>query len=75
MNRKDDVVLALTTTGTVKDVNIVEEQCTSELFYNASVQAALRFKYKPRVIDGEPVEVVGVPNMFYYELPEEPIDR
>ncbi len=65
------VTYTVTTLGTVKNVNVVKDQCTSELFYRTSVEAALRFKYKPRVIDGEPVEVVGVPNMFHYELAEE----
>jgi protein TonB len=38
------------------------------VFEDASVKAALKFKYKPRVIDGEPVEVAGVRNRFLYEL-------
>ena len=34
----------------------------------ASVKAALKFKYKPRVVDGEAIEVAGVQNKFTYEL-------
>jgi protein TonB len=56
----------VTTAGTVKDVEVIEDRCTSLLFHRPSRDAALRFKYKPRVIDGEPVEVRGVLNMFYY---------
>ena len=36
--------------------------------YKASVDAALKFKYRPRVIDGEAVAVPGVRNLFRYEL-------
>lgn len=60
------VSYTVTTAGTVKDVTVVEEECTNAIFYKPSVEAALRFKYKPRVIDGEAVEVNGVMNMFYY---------
>jgi protein TonB len=56
----------VTTAGTVKDVEVIEDRCTSLLFHRPSREAAQRFKYKPRVIDGEPVEVRGALNMFYY---------
>ena len=36
--------------------------------YAASVKAALKFKYKPRVVDGEAIEVAGVQNKFTYTL-------
>ena len=63
----------VTTAGTVKDVEVIREQCDHAVFYRPSREAALRFKYKPRIIDGEPVEVHGVRNMFYYEelVPED----
>jgi protein TonB len=60
------VKYTVTTAGTVKDVEVIEEECTSTLFYRSSIEAALRFKYKPRVIDGVPVEVRGVHNIFHY---------
>ena len=56
----------VTTAGTVKDVEVMKEDCTSTFFYRSSIQAAERFKYKPRVIDGVAVEVQGIRNMFYY---------
>ena len=62
----------VTAAGTVKDVEVVEEQCTDPVFHQPSLEAARRFKYKPRVIDGIPVEVVGVQNMFHYEIGEAP---
>jgi protein TonB len=61
----------VTTTGSVRDVEVIEEECTSPMFHKTSVEAALRFKYKPRVIDGVAVEVIGVMNRFYYEEAED----
>ncbi len=60
------VTYTVTPLGTVKDVTVIEEECTDPVFHKSSIDAALRFKYKPRVIDGEAVEVRGVLNMFYY---------
>ena len=40
----------------------------SGVFEKASVKASTKFKYKPRVIDGEAIEVPGVQNKFTYEL-------
>lgn len=62
------VIYTVTNTGTVKDVSVVEDRCTSRYFYRSSVKAAYKFKYKPRVIDGEAIEVPGVMNRFIYEL-------
>lgn len=61
------VEYTVTTTGATRDVRPID--CApSGVFEDASVKAALKFKYKPRVIDGEPVEVAGVRNRFLYEL-------
>jgi protein TonB len=66
------VTYTVTTLGTVKDVRIVEGACENEVFARPSIDAAYRFKYKPRVINGEAIEVTGVFNRFYYEkLPAE----
>jgi len=64
------VEYTVTRQGTIRDPFIVEDQCTSSLFHRASLQAALKFKYKPRIIDGEAVEVRGVQNKFTYEITE-----
>jgi len=64
------VQYTVTSLGTTKDPVVVESQCTSSLFHRASVNAALKFKYKPRIIDGEAVEVPGVQNKFTYEITE-----
>ena len=62
------VQYTVTRQGAVRDPVVLEDQCTSSLFHRASVQASLKFKYKPRVIDGEAVEVPGVRNKFTYEI-------
>ena len=64
------VQYTVTSLGTTKDPVVVESQCTSSLFHRASINAALKFKYKPRIIDGTPVEVPGVQNKFTYEITE-----
>lgn len=61
------VTYTVTTLGTVKDVSVVEGYCEQEIFARPSIEAAYRFKYKPRVINGEAVEVLGVFNRFYFE--------
>lgn len=62
------VEYTVTRSGTTRDARVIPDQCSSSLFEKASVDAALKFKYKPRVIDGEAVEVPGVRNKFTYEL-------
>lgn len=57
----------VTTAGTVKDVEVVPTMCEEEMFAKPSVDAAKRFRYKPRVIDGDAVEVQGIYNMFHFE--------
>lgn len=60
------VEFTVTKTGSVRDPFVTD--CSSALFEQSSLQAVLKFKYKPRVEDGEPVEVSGVKNMFTYKL-------
>ncbi len=62
------VEYTVTRLGATKDARVVPGQCTSALFEKVSVAASLKFKYKPRVIDGQAVEVPGVRNKFTYEL-------
>jgi len=64
------VQYTVTQLGTVKDPVVVEDMCSSSLFHSASVNAALKFKYKPRIMDGQAVEVPGVQNKFTYEITE-----
>lgn len=61
------VEYTVTKTGTTKDIEPVD--CSPPgYFERASVKAAEKFKYKPRVVDGEPIEVPGIQNRFTYEL-------
>jgi len=60
------VEFTVTRAGTVKDVTVVES--TNSIFERAAVDAAYKFKYKPRVIDGEAVEVPGVRNKITFVL-------
>ncbi len=60
MDLEGYVIVAFTVTrsGTTRDVVVIES--THPVFDRAAREAASKFKYKPRVIDGEPVEVLGV---------------
>jgi protein TonB len=61
------VEYTVTTSGAIRDPQAVD--CDpAGVFEKASVKAALKFKYKPRVVDGEPIEVAGVQNKFTYTL-------
>ena len=62
------VEYVVTASGAIRDPFVVEDDCTSSLFHRASLKASLKFKYKPRVIDGDAVEVAGVRNRFTYKL-------
>jgi protein TonB len=61
-----DLSFTVTTAGTVKDPIVL--QSTSSLFERAAVRAVLKFKYKPRVVDGVPVEVPGVKTRISFML-------
>lgn len=61
------VEYVVTKSGSIRDPIPVD--CQPEgVFERASLKAAEKFKYKPRVVDGEPIEVAGVQNKFTYEL-------
>lgn len=61
------VEYVVTRTGSIRDPIVID--CSPQgVFESASVRAAEKFKYKPRVVDGEPIEVAGVQNKFTYEL-------
>jgi periplasmic protein TonB len=63
------VEYTVTTTGATRDPVAID--CSpAGMWEDASVKAALKFKYKPRAIDGEPVEVAGVRNRFLFEIEE-----
>ena len=61
------VEYTVTTSGAIRDPKAVDCE-PAGVFEKASVKASLKFKYKPRVVDGEAIEVAGVQNKFTYEL-------
>lgn len=52
--------------GNVEDIRVVES--TNQLFDRAAIEAAARFRYRPRVVDGYPVSVSGVRNLIRFAL-------
>jgi protein TonB len=62
------VILEFTVTraGTVRNVIVMES--TDRIFEQAAINAAYKFKYKPRVIDGVTVEVTGVMNKISFVI-------
>lgn len=79
------VEFTVTAQGTTSDPVVVEncawiktarteEECSdspNSIFDRAAIKAAEKFKYKPKVIDGEPVATGGVQNKITFELVDE----
>jgi protein TonB len=63
------VLLEYTVTkqGSVKDPVVIESE-PGTIFDKAAINSALRYKYKPRVIDSQPVEVPGVRTKIKFQL-------
>ncbi len=61
-----DMSFTVTAAGTVKDPIVLFS--TSSLFERAATRAVLKFKYKPRVVDGVPVEVSGVKTRISFQI-------
>jgi len=78
------VEFTITETGSVEDANTIEGYCSNSnpsdpstefrpctMFNSASARAALKLKYKPKIVDGKAVPVSGVLHRFTYILDEE----
>lgn len=63
-----DMSFTVTTTGTVRDPIVLFS--TSSLFERAATRAVMKFKYKPRVVDGIPVDVSGVKTRISFQIEE-----
>ncbi len=63
------VMFTVTRQGTTRDHVIVESKPRG-IFDRAALQAATKFKYKPRVVDGQPIEVPGVQNKITFLIEE-----
>lgn len=59
----------VTKTGAVRDPRVVEASPPG-IFDRAAMSAALKFKYKPKVVNGSPIDVAGVRNLITFELSE-----
>jgi protein TonB len=56
----------VTRNGTTDNIRIVES--SSSLFDRAAMDSCAKYKYKPRVIDGEAVQVPGVQTIIRFNL-------
>ncbi|MEM7704943.1 MAG: energy transducer TonB [Pseudomonadota bacterium] len=63
------VLLEFTVTrlGTVENPVVIEAD-PPNIFNRAAIAAASKFKYKPRVVEGEAIAVPGVQNLIRFEL-------
>ena len=61
-----DLSFTVTSAGTVRDPVILFS--TSSLFERAASRAVLKFKYKPRVVDGVPVDVPNVKTRISFQI-------
>src|SRR5690606_40396564 len=62
------VEYTVTATGTTRDIRLVES--SSPVFDRSCIEAAAKFKYRPRYVNGEAIEVAGVQNRCVYRLDE-----
>lgn len=62
------VGMTVASTGATKDIHVVD--CPDRVFERSSIRAAERLRYRPRVVDGQPVDVSGVQYTFRFEMEE-----
>jgi protein TonB len=60
----------VTKTGAVSNPMVIESKPPG-IFDRSALNAALKFKYKPKVVNGEPIDVAGVRNRITFELADE----
>ena len=60
--------MEFTVTKTGEVVDAVAVDCSSSVFESASVKAVLKWKYKPRVVNGEPIDSPGVQTRLTYKF-------
>jgi len=61
------VAFTVTETGGVRDVVVVDEE-PAGIFDSSSIRAAEKFKFQPKVVDGQGVPVPNVQYVFRYQL-------
>lgn len=57
----------VTKTGAVRDPVVIEAKPPG-IFDRSAINAALKFKYKPKVVNGDAIDVAGVRNKITFEL-------
>ncbi len=61
------VEYTVTKQGTVRDPIVIEAKPVG-IFNRAAIKSAARYKYKPRVVDGKPIEVSGVRTKIIFQV-------
>lgn len=56
----------VTAEGTVTNITVIES--SHRVFENSAIDAAKRFRFKPRVVDGVPQPTTGLQNLFTFEM-------
>lgn len=64
-----EVEFTISAAGTVVDPVVVAS--SSGIFHSATLRAIRKWKYRPRIVDGQPVERTGVRVQLIYELAED----
>ncbi|MBB3062087.1 energy transducer TonB [Microbulbifer rhizosphaerae] len=66
------VEYTVTTNGSVRDPKVVEaftlDGNPTTIFNRAAIKSALKYKYKPRVVDGQAMEVPGVKTKISFNM-------
>lgn len=60
-----DLEFTVTRTGSTMDINVIES--SSPLFERSAIEAAEKLRYKPKLVDGRPVESAGVQHRFEFQ--------
>jgi periplasmic protein TonB len=60
------IQFTITATGTVKDAVVIKS--SSQIFEEAAIKAILRWRYNPKIENGEGVERVGMQTILRFEL-------
>lgn len=61
------VEFIVTKNGSVREPKVVQSE-PAGIFDRAAMDAAMKFKYKPRVVDGVAMEVAGVQNKITFQI-------
>ena len=57
----------VTETGTVEDITVLQAS-PAGVFDEAALQAAIKYRYLPRIVDGKPTRVTGVKTRITFEM-------